>query len=112
MNTQSFEEVMELEEGRQRELAAYAEELIKQFPEITLRSWFPSWRSEDGQWKAGVKLDLTGPEVAVRAFLASVAVARNLDRVQVLQGIDPETGRTFDKLVKDFTAYLTLCNID
>jgi len=40
MNTQSFEEVMELEEGRQRELAAYAEELIKQFPEITLRSWF------------------------------------------------------------------------
>jgi len=59
-----------------------------------------------------VKIDLTGPEVAVRAFLASVAVARNLDRFRFLQGIDPETGRTFNKLLKDFTAYLTLCKID
>ena len=112
MKTQSVKQVMELEEGRQQELAAYAEELIKEFPETTLRSWAPSYRSEGGQWQAGVRLKLTGPEVAVMAFLASLSLARNLDRVQVLQGIDPETGRTFDKLVKDFTAYLTLCKID
>ena len=112
MKTQSLEEVMELEEGRQQELAAFAKELIKEFPGITLRSWVPSWRSEDEHWRAGVGLNLTGPEVAVRAFLASLAVARNLDRVQILQGIDPKTGRTFDKLMKDFTAYLTLCKIN
>ena len=48
----------------------------------------------------------------MKAFLASLALARNLDRIQVLQGIDPETGRTFNKPVKDFTAYLTLWEID
>ena len=112
MKTQSLEKVVELEEGRQRELAAYAEGLIKEFPEITLRSWAPSYRSKDGQWQAGVRLKLTGPEVAVMAFLASLSLARNLDRVQVLQGIDPETGKTFNKPVKDFTAYLTLWKKD
>jgi hypothetical protein len=112
MNTQSLEKVMELGEGRQRELAAYAEELIKEFPEITLRSWAPSYRLKDGQWQAGVKLNLTGPEVAVEAFLASLGLARNLDRIQIIQGIDPETGRTFDNPVKDFTAYLTLWKMD
>jgi len=112
MKTQSLEKVVELEERRQRELAAYAEELIKEFPEITLRSWAPSYRSKDGQWQAGVKLDLTGPEVAVNAFLARLGLTRNLDRIQVLQGIDPETGRTFNKPVKDYTAYVTLWKMD
>ena len=112
MKTQSLEELRERMEERAKELVAYAEELIKHFPEITLRGWFPAYRLSSGQWQAGVDLDLTGPEVAVKAYLSSLGIARNLDRIQIIQGIDPATGRTFATPVKGFTAILTLCRID
>ncbi len=102
-----------MEEGRQRELAAYAEELIKEFPEITLRSWCFSHQYKGGvKQDPGVILNLTGPEIAVRAFLASLGLARNLDSIQVLQDIDPGTGRISNKPVKDFRAYLIPWKMD
>lgn len=95
---------MNTDTGRAKELAAYAGEVVREFPEVTLRAANLFYHLKDGHVEPGVALELTGPESAVRAFLASLALARNVDSVQIFQGIDPETGRTSNKPVKDFTA--------
>ncbi len=90
-----------------REIGSYAEELVKEFPEITLRSWNLEYRMRGGQWQQpGLTLHLTGPELAVRAYVSCLGLARNLERIMIFQDIASQTGRTFDKPVKDFRVTL------
>ncbi len=78
-----------------REIATYAEELVKQFPEITLGSWRFLYRWREGEWKQpGLSLLLTGPKMAVETFLARLGIACNLERFIILY--DPETGRIYE----------------
>jgi hypothetical protein len=64
-----------------------------------------------GQWQQpGSSLHLTGPELAVKAYLARIGLACNLERIMIRRG--PEIGGTFDQPVRDFKAQLEPCKIE
>jgi hypothetical protein len=94
--------------GLSREMAIKAEKIARKFPGIIVRSWNLFRGLKDGKDTQGVILNLTGPECEVHAFLAYVGLVCNLDCVRISQPIDPETGRTFSKLIKDFEGCLWL----
>ncbi len=94
-------------DGRSRDVATYAVQLVKEeFPEVILQSRCPFRGVRQG--KRTQFMTLQGPDVAVRAFLSSVALARDLDSLQIVKFTGPETGDTFSEPIKDFRAWLTL----
>jgi len=89
-----------------RDMAEYAEELVKEFPEVTLRSWDFNAESKNGRWlPLGIYLYVTGPKLAVETFLTRIAVVFNVDGYPIYWPIEyDEAGNVLDKPIKDFTA--------
>jgi hypothetical protein len=70
-------------------LVNFAQTIIKDFPGVTITSWSPVFYYREGENAAEreptVQLELTGPELAVKAFLSYLGLARNIDRIMIVK---------------------------
>ena len=85
-------------------VSEFISETAKSYPQVALRAVSPNYRLHAGQWDPGVTVDLSGPENAVRAFLAHAGLVLKPTSLQLIQPVDGRTGRTFTTPVKQFSA--------
>jgi hypothetical protein len=103
----SYEEAERRAKAFEGRMFEFVRNTVEGYPELALKKLNLNYRLLNYEWHPGINLEVTGPEIAVKAFLSHLGHALGPSSLVACELLDKTAGIALDGSAKRFYAILT-----